>query len=193
MGARRWRGLGAVVPGSFLRLPGAGMGLLELRLARVGRTAWDAGGEPGRCRGCGLVFAQDGWVWVWFLSPFLSPSQRLLFLCFSVFAPSRPRSWAVGLWHTPLHPRTCRSWGTPWEGRSSPSVPVKGFREESEHGELFLLQRAQSWELLVLASGSIRTRGRAQCMQSSPSAPSLLPRPTRLSLFNNLERIGCKN
>lgn len=121
----------------------------------------------------------------------LPPSDSFSFaspcLHLPVPAPGRPGSG------TPLHPRMCRSWGTPWEGRSSPSVPVKGFREESEHGELFLLQRARSWELLVLAPGSIRAGGRAQCMQSSPSAPSLLPRPTRLSLFNNLERIGCKN
>lgn len=38
---------------------------------------------------------------------------------------------------------------------------------------LFLLQRARS--LLVLAPGSIRTGGRAQCVQSSPSAPPSSP------------------
>lgn len=114
--------------------------------------------------------------------PFASPCWHL-----HIPAPGRPGSV------TPLHPRACRSWGTSWEGRTLPSVPVRGFREESQHGELFLLQRTRSWELLVLAPGSICTGGRAQCMQSSPSAPSLLPRPTRLSLFNNVECIGCKN
>lgn len=74
--------------------------------------------------------------------PFASPCWHL-----HIPAPGRPGSV------TPLHPRACRSWGTSWEGRTLPSVPVRGFREESQHGELFLLQRTgSSWCWLPAAS-----------------------------------------
>lgn len=111
--------------------PGAGMVLWEFGLALVGRTEWDAGGEPGRPCGCGLVFAQYGRVWVWFLSlpPSFPPSQRLLFLlllrlCTFTSPPCTPGRAGPG--------------GTSWEG-TRPPQPVKAFGEESEHGEHIVL------------------------------------------------------
>lgn len=94
--------VGAVVPGSFLRLPGAGM-------VQAG-TCWED------CVGCRWRAWPPLWLWSGFcpiLAGFgfgfslplsLPPSQPLLFLCFSMFAPSRPQPCVAGLCH-PSAPR----------------------------------------------------------------------------------------
>lgn len=195
-----WRRLGAVVSGIFIQFPGAGMVPRELRLARVRRTAWDAGGVPGRCCGCCRVFFPNtAGFWVWFLPPSLPATPfRLLLLACNFTSPA---SWANRL----ASPHRNRAGGQadqvlgppPGGGSSPPRPPVKGFGGESEHGKHVGLA-PKGTEPGALGAGSQehphRRQGTVQppACGARPLPPPLLPRPPRLSLFNNLECIGCK-
>lgn len=196
-----WRRLGAVVSGIFIQFPGAGMVPRELRLARVRRTAWDAGGVPGRCCGCCRVFfPQYSWV-LGLVSPSLPPSDSFSFAspCLQLHV-TRFLGEQAGV--TPLQQGGqaggpspgATSWGG---GRVAPFSRLRRALEGnlSTESMLVLLRRARSRELSVSAPRSIRTGGRARCsrrraglarcpLPSSPGHP--------LSLFNNLECIGCK-
>lgn len=138
------RGLGAAVSGSFTRLPGAGMVPQTFRLARVGRSAWNAGGDPGRCCGCCLfcLFVH----FVAFLFPrrlsfgfgfSLPPSLPATPSCLLLLAPSRhPLLGRTGSCH-PLLPITPgqRGNGGPRWGCSPPPAACEGLGEESQCGK----------------------------------------------------------
>lgn len=167
---------GAVVPGS---VPGAGM--------------VQAGACRGDCVGCGwrarppvvvvvCFLPNTGWVWVWFLSPslpFLPPSLSSL--------PATPFPLLLRVCTFPSPPLGGRALsplctpgragpGAPPGGGGAPPRAVKGFREESEHGERVVLapKGTESGDLSV-GSWQHHIRGRAQCVQSSPLPPPSSP------------------
>lgn len=95
---------------------------------------------------------------------------------------------------SPLSTPGCAGPGAPTGRGAAPPQPVKGFREGSEHGEHVVLA-PKGTELGALGVGSWQHPHQRQSSVRAELTlcPSLLPRPTRLSLFNNMECIGSKN
>lgn len=119
-----WRGLGAVVSGSVIQFLGSGMVPREFRLARVGRTVWDAGGGPGRCCGCCRVFSLNtAGFGVWFLSPSLPATPFCLLFLPCTF--TSPTSWVIGLM-APTAGGCAGPGATSWGVNKPPSVTSKG-------------------------------------------------------------------
>lgn len=148
----------------------------------------------------GFFFPNTAGFWVWFLPPSLPPSDSFSFAspCLQLHVtrflgePARvtpPQQGGRASGPSPA--------ATSWGGSSPPRPPVKGFGGESEHGKHVGLA-LKGTEPGALGVGSQehphRRQGTVQLLAcgARPLPPPLLPRPPRLSLFNNLECIGGK-